>query len=135
MSEVILKQEGGAISIVMPTSNEELEKYKNDDNVKIVNSEDLPQDRTFRDAWTIDGTVDLYTARQIWKDKIRDVRSKKLKELDISWMKAMEQGHMEEAASIARKKQELRDITKREELNNASSIEELKSFWPDILKG
>lgn len=135
MSEVILKRENGTISVLLPTSSHDIEKYKEDADCRVVNSEDLPSDRTFRDAWTIDGTIDLYRAKEIWMDKIRHAREQRLKELDIPWMKAMEKGHMEEAASIARLKQELRDITKREELTQATSIEEIKSFWPDILKG
>lgn len=135
MSEVILKRENGTISVLLPTSSDDIEKYKEDEDCRVVNSEDLPSDRMFRDAWTIDGTIDLYQAKEIWKDKIRNARERRLKELDITWMKAIEKGHMEEAASIARLKQELRDITKREELNDATSIEEIKSFWPDILKG
>lgn len=135
MSEVILKRENGTISVLLPTSSDDIEKYKEDEDCRVVNSEDLPSDRMFRDAWTIEGTIDLYQAKEIWKDKIRHARERQLKELDITWMKAIEKGYMEEAASIARLKQELRDITKREELNDATSIEEIKSFWPDILKG
>ena len=46
-------------------------------------------------------------------------------------MRTLEQNG--DTSQIVAKKQELRDITSHTELVNASNIDELKAFWPDIL--
>ena len=54
-----------------------------------------PSDRHFRGAWVISGktiTEDLATAKNIFKDKIREVRKPLLDEEDVVYMKALEAG-------------------------------------------
>ena len=53
----------------------------------------VPSDRHFRNAWTLSGTTiteDLATAKDIFKDKIREVRKPLLEAEDVVYMKAME---------------------------------------------
>ena len=53
----------------------------------------IPSDRHFRNAWKINGSViseDLDTAKEIFKDKIREVRKPLLEAEDVTYMKAME---------------------------------------------
>jgi len=59
--KIIYKQENGTISILTPSPNCELtlEEVAQKDvptglPYKIVNVSEIPTDRTFRDAWTID---------------------------------------------------------------------------------
>ena len=77
--------------------------------------------------------VNIDKAKEIHKNNIRFARSEEFKNLDIEFMKAVEQSNSEKIAEIAAKKQELRDITTAEEIASASSVDELKSHWPDIL--
>ena len=74
-------------------------------------------------------------AKEVWRNKMRPVRNQRLKELDLEWMKAMEQEDYKAAAAVVVKKVELRDITKRDELKYAKSLEQIKGFWPEVLNG
>jgi hypothetical protein len=77
--------------------------------------------------------INLDKAKEIHKNNLRFARSEEFKSLDIEFMKAIEQSDSEKMAEISSKKQELRDITTTEEIASASSVDELKSHWPDIL--
>lgn len=132
--KVLLIKEGDSVVVRVPTSEADLEAMAAAPNCKVVDSESLPDDREFRDAWNFDGKIDLAKAKEVWKNKIRQVRDKKLKALDIKWMKAMERGEVKIAGAIAADKQVLRDVTEREELTGAKSLKEIKAFWPSILE-
>lgn len=132
--KVLLIKEGDSIVVRVPMSEEDLQAMATAPNCKVVDSESLPDDREFRDAWNFDGKVDIAKAKEVWKNKIRQVRDKKLKALDIKWMKAMERGEVKIAGAIAADKQVLRDVTEREELTGAKSLKEIKAFWPSILE-
>jgi len=72
-------------------------------------------------------------AKAIWKDKWREARKPLLASLDIEFMKAVESADTEKQAKIASQKQALRDVTKTEIVGNTP--EEIKSVWPQVLKG
>lgn len=74
--------------------------------------------------------INLDKAKEIHKEKIRRVRYEEFKQLDIEYMKATESGDIEKQTEIAQKKQVLRDLTKSEEIENASTVQELKDVWP-----
>lgn len=71
-------------------------------------------------------------AKEVWKSRLRNARKPILEKLDVDYMRALEQGL--DTTDIVAKKQQLRDITENEQLLSAQSVEEIKSFWPDILK-
>jgi len=101
---------------------------------KIIDEEELPADKTFRDAWVWnDGKVDvsLEKAKEIVKDWLRKLREPIFEKLDLAYMRAMEAKDVELQEQISAKKQQLRDITK---LDMPDNLEELKSFEPEILK-
>ena len=77
--------------------------------------------------------VNLDKAKEIHKDNLRFYRSIEFKSLDVDFMRAVETGDSEKIAEVSAKKQELRDITTAEEIVSASSVDELKSHWPDVL--
>ena len=134
MNKVLLIEENDGVSVLIPSNEEDLYALsKKFAKSKIVDASSLPKDREFRDAWTIDGEIDLGKAKEIWRKKIRVARDKKLKELDIKWMKAMERGDTNIAASIASNKQTLRNLPDREEIRRAETLDQLKQFWPSIL--
>jgi hypothetical protein len=72
-------------------------------------------------------------AKAIWKDKWREARKPLLATLDIEFMKAVESVDVEKQVEIAAKKQALRDVTNTEIVGNTP--EEIKSVWPQALKG
>jgi hypothetical protein len=135
MNKVLLiEEQDSSISVLIPSNEEDLYSLSKEfAKSKIVDSAFLPKDREFRDAWNIDGEIDLNKAKEIWRQKIRVVRDKKLKELDIKWMKAMERGDINIASAIASNKQTLRNLPDREEIRRAETLDELKQFWPSIL--
>lgn len=106
-----------------------------DCDYKIVTESEFPNDDgTFRDAWELDVNsqyplqISIDKARDIWRNKIREQRIELFKELDIQFMIAMEQGNVEAQSIIAIKKQRLRDAPVDPRINDAVSIEELKSL-------
>jgi hypothetical protein len=98
---------------------------------------EMPEDRYFRGAWTHSDdkiNVDMDKAKDIHRNVLRELRKPKLEALDIEFIRADETFDDEEKSLIRIKKQELRDVTQAPEIVNAKSLEELKSFMPDILK-
>lgn len=73
--------------------------------------------------------VNMEKARAIHLDVIRGVRNAELAALDVPFMRAVEAGDTEAQATIAAKKQTLRDIPQTFELT-ARTPEELKGKWP-----
>jgi hypothetical protein len=99
-------------------------------NAKIVDQDTIPQDRTFRKAWKVVGEAidtDLPIAREVQKDRIRERREPKMKELDIRYMRAIEAGDDEERIRIAGTKQKLRDATKKADDTSITNLDTLKN--------
>ena len=140
MSEVILYEYERGIAVSVPAPDVDIKTVIARDipqncNYKVVDRANLPHDRTFRGAWTIDCTVDMDKAKEIWIDQIRIVRNERLKELDIEWMKAMENGENKEASNIAAVKQSLRDVTERQDIHTCKTVDSLKKYCPQVLEG
>jgi hypothetical protein len=98
----------------------------------------IPQDRTFRNAWTDDRPtatidVDMEKARPIHMNRLRAVRNEKLKSLDVPYQIAMETGAEAERREIAARKQALRDLPANTDLSTILTPEELATFVPDVL--
>jgi len=97
----------------------------------------VPDNRFFRDAWTLSGSViseDLTKAKEIFKDKVREVRNPLLAALDADYMKAMESGDTAAQSAIATVKQALRDAPANSAIDSATTISELKAAWDtDVL--
>ena len=90
----------------------------------------VPANRDFRGAWVLDGSViseDMDKAKEIFKDKIREVRKPLLEAKDVELMKALEAGTS--TAAIASAKDALRDATDASAIADASTIAELKAAW------
>lgn len=103
-------------------------------NVRVVDEAELPQDRTFRDAWTIDCGVDMAKAREIHRKKLREMRAPLMAALDVQYMRADEAGDTAAKSSISAKKQALRDVTNDPAIDQASSPDELKGVLPQCLR-
>ena len=94
-------------------------------------------DRTFRDAWTLDGgsmKVDMPKAREVMKNMMRFARKAHMEKLDGEYMRADELKNEAQKAAIAAKKQALRDVTESPSIAAAASPDELRAAWPtDVL--
>jgi len=98
----------------------------------------VPSDRHFRGAWTLSGstiTEDLATSKDIFKDKIREVRASLLAAEDVVYMKALEVDDADAKSASVTKKQALRDAPAASAITNATTITELKNAWDTDLLG
>jgi hypothetical protein len=83
--------------------------------------------------------INLDKAKEIQKDKLREVRKPLLEKLDVDFVKALELGG--DTASIVTQKQALRDITdivSEAEISGTTVDEittELKAIWNEDLLG
>ena len=83
--------------------------------------------------------INLDKAKEIQKDKIRQVRKPLLEKLDVDFVRALELGG--DTASIAAQKQALRDVTNivtEAEITGTTVDEvttELKAIWDEELLG
>lgn len=97
-----------------------------------------PSNRDFREAWTLSGTViseDLDKAKEIFKDKIREVRKPLLEAEDTVFMKALEDDDATAKANSKTKKTNLRDAPAASAISSATTIDELKAAWDANLLG
>ena len=98
----------------------------------------VPANRDFRGAWSLSGNViseDLATAKEIFKDKIREVRAPLLDAEDVAYMRAMEADDATAKAASVTKKNNLRDAPAASAIGSASNISELKAAWDTSLLG
>ena len=97
----------------------------------------VPSDRHFRGAWSLSGSViseDMDAAKEIFKDKIREVRKPLLDAEDVVYMKALEADDADAKAASVTKKAALRDAPAASAINAASDIAALKAAWDtDVL--
>ena len=96
----------------------------------------VPADRHFRGAWSLSGSViseDMTKAKEIFKDKIREVRKPLLDEKDVELMKALEAGTS--TTAIATAKDALRDAPADSAITSATTITELKAAWDTSVLG
>lgn len=78
-------------------------------------------------------TINLNKAREIHKSYIRTARQSKLHELDIQFQRALETG--DSTAEIVTNKTLLRDAPQNPQIEQASTLDELKSTWDAGLLG
>ena len=98
----------------------------------------IPANRDFRGAWSLSGTViseDLTKSKEIFKDKIREVRAPLLDAEDVVYMKAMEADDASAKAASVTKKTALRDAPAASAITSASTITELKAAWDTSVLG
>ena len=95
----------------------------------------VPANRDFRGAWSLSGSViseDMAKAKEIFKDKIREVRKPLLEAKDVELMKALEAG--DSTTAIAAAKDALRDAPADAAIDAATDIAGLKAAWDtDVL--
>lgn len=98
----------------------------------------VPSDRHFRGAWTLNGKViseDMTKAKEIFKDKIREVRGPLLDAEDVVYMKALEGDDASAKTASVAKKKALRDAPANSKINSADTIAKLKAAWDTTVLG
>jgi len=98
----------------------------------------VPANRDFRGAWSLSGSViseDLDKAKELFKDKIREVRGPLLAAEDVVYMKALEADDATAKAASVTKKQALRDAPAAAAIDAATDIAGLKAAWDADLLG
>jgi hypothetical protein len=97
-----------------------------------------PSDRHFRNAWAISGKViaeDMTKAKEIFKDKIREVRTPLLEAEDVAYMKALEADDASAKTASVNKKKALRDAPASKAITDADTIDKLKAAWDTSVLG
>ena len=98
----------------------------------------IPSNRDFRGAWSLSGKViseDITKAKELFKDKIREVRQPLLDAEDVVYMKALEAGDSSAQTASAEKKKSLRDAPAASAIDSATTIAKLKAAWDKTLLG
>tara|TARA_R110000824_G_scaffold340179_1_gene526688 strand:+ start:254 stop:505 length:252 start_codon:yes stop_codon:yes gene_type:complete len=78
-------------------------------------------------------THDIEKAKNIWRNKIRIARQPILEQLDVAYIRTLEEEG--DVSLIVAKKQDLRDYPNKIEIEQATSIEELREIWDNDLLG
>jgi len=97
-----------------------------------------PSDRHFRNAWAISGKViaeDMTKAKEIFKAKVREVRSPLLEAEDVVYMKALEADDSTAKTNSVNKKKALRDAPAAKAITDADTIAKLKAAWDTSVLG
>ncbi len=135
---VVCIQPDGSVAVIVPSPNTKLsiEEIARKDapqgsSTVIVDKDVIPSDRSYRNAWNFDVGAkkmghDMVKAKEIHKEKLRQLRAPKLAQLDIEYQKADEENNGQLKAQIAAKKKKLRDVTASPAIEAAQTIEELK---------
>jgi len=111
---------------------------KDGTKIEVTGSTTVPTDRHFRDAWSVTGTViseDLATAKEIFKDKIREVRTPLLAAEDVVYMKALEADNASAKTASVAKKVALRNAPASSAITSATTIAVLKAAWDTATLG
>jgi hypothetical protein len=136
--QVIIYQhlDNGQFGVVFPTGDlpiEELVKRVVPTGRPYSIIEDFKVDHEFFEAYDyseLGPVFNVERGKEIQRQKWRELREPILKELDVIYMKALEQGDSATQADVAAKKQALRDITL---LELPDDIESIRNTWPEIL--
>ena len=98
----------------------------------------VPSDRHFRGAWSLSGEViseDIDVAKEIFKEKIREVRAPLLEAEDVVYMKALEVDDASAKTASVAKKKALRDAPAASAITSADTIAKLKAAWDTSVLG
>lgn len=135
-------EDSNRICIMTPTgevSTDELIRLQIDITkpYKIMLNTELPyEDDVFFEAWKlINDTIiiDLEKSKEIHRNILRQERTKLFSDLDIQFMRAIEQGDTIKQQEISTKKQKLRDLPSHSAIQSASTTAELRSLTLDFL--
>ncbi len=133
MSRILYQNPDGSVAVLIPAPDcgltlEEIAAKDLPPDVTVyhlVEESDIPTDRTFRNAWTLqDGLLghDMTKCMDLTKSRLRAARKPLLEAQDVLFQRALETGA--DTTAIVAEKQRLRDVTKL--VTPELTIEELK---------
>ena len=141
----LIKNKDGSVSIMVTTSDNvdpaaEVEKWEAEmkdqyEGHRPLHDDEIPDDY-FRDAFCHKDDallIDMPKAREVHKNKLRQLREPKMRELDFVYNEALSKRDEKAQLAAIEKKDALRNVTAAPEIENAQTPEELKSFLPDFL--
>lgn len=108
------------------------------DAPRLILDRDGLTDWDFLAAWTLSGKgieVDMERARDVHRDRLRAAREPHIRAADVDFSRAIESGDDEARAAAAARRQALRDLPQRGEIEAAKTPGELRAFWPSELVG
>ena len=139
----VYTDDDGMLIVVCPADNtaRTLDEIKTlncptTNTIYTVQPSDCPTDRSFRDAWSYDGSnfgINITKAKEIHKDRIRLAREKKFEELDVEFQRALETSA--DTSAIVAKKQALRDAPSSAGITTAVTATDLKANWDTSILG
>jgi len=152
MRKIVYSHPDGTIAIVHPVINthpsrEEITEEEAEQRAwdalppeaidpAFVSADDIPKDRTFRNAWICDkGKIehDLEKCKEMHCDTMRAARAPKLAALDVAYMRALEQGDTAAQKEVVEQKDALRAVTDDPDLASAKTVEAILEVWPECL--
>lgn len=145
----VIKSKDGSCRILHPTQSGLLEvsleemcqkSLRPGETYKIIDSSGTPKNREFRLAWELNVDsgaieIDLEKAKGVRLKKIREVRDRELKTLDLALMRADEDEDTSLRLEIIAKKKMLRDLPENINFSSVKTLDELRSTWPKELGG
>lgn len=106
-------------------------------DVAEADQDDIPTDRTFRDAWRRDGTrpirVDMPAARQIHRQRLEQRAAERARVLREQYLEADEDGDTARAQQIRQRVRGMRQRIAALDLDAAQTPEELAAITDDEL--
>lgn len=145
MSHHAIQMADGSVAIMQTvgdvTPEECLAKWHPAEQAKVVSHrpvspDAIPQDRTFRDAWTDTGAEivhDMDKARDIQRERLRTARAPRLAALDVELQRATTETPRRPTDGIVAEKQALRDATDDPRIDAAGTADELKALTLDAV--
>lgn len=126
---IVIQNPDGSVAIVVPapgaTVAQVMQAVPAGAVFREVGASEPPTDRTFRNAWGHDLSVDMPRAQAIQRDRIRARRVPLLAALDVESVRATERGDAAALARIAAEKQSLRDAPTDPRIELATTPAEL----------
>lgn len=107
-------------------------------DVRIVDAAAIPVDRTFRNAWRVNGSgvyCEMVAAKGIARDMLRAERVERFKTIDGQWMRAMGRGDTAAASAIEAKRETLRNWPADPRIEACGAPDELKAVIAQIKDG
>lgn len=142
MQRIVFENDEGGVSIVIPAPKALLDMTIEQIAAgavpagkawRIVATDEVPSDRTFRNAWKPDLTVDMAKAREIKKNLIRAERTALFTTNDLAVQDALisqDKAALDKAVAV---RDALRDATMDPAIDAAQTPEELKAVRPAAL--
>lgn len=103
---------------------------------RIILDDEIPQDRTFRDAWTDTGKIehDMEKARAIQQERLNRLAKAKTEEMAHEVLDALLDDNVPKLTTLRAKRTAILSIPGID-IAKAATVEDLKAMWPEELKG